>query len=95
MTEPCPALGFFVSVELAPADRRAVRERFRESWLAFLADRGLYAMSVGDDGREWAVGSEASQASEADCEAARRWLDARPEVQRASVGPIEDLNEAS
>ena len=94
MTEPCPMLGFFVSLELAPGSRRD-HEEFRTSWLMFLGTRGLYAMSAGADGREWAVGSEASQALEADCEAARSWLADRPEVRWARVGPIEDLNEAS
>jgi hypothetical protein len=95
MTEPCPALGFFVSIELAPESSARVREQFRDYWLTFLTGRGLYAMSAGADGWKWAVGSEASQASELDCEAARRWLAARPEVRQAKVGSIEDLNESA
>ena len=95
MTEPCPTLGFFVTIDVADSSSRAARDAFRGRWLAFLASRGLYAMSGALDGRRWAVGSEASQASELDCEAARAWLDAQPEVRRADVGSIEDLNEAS
>jgi hypothetical protein len=95
MTEPCPTLGFFVAIDIAPSSSEVARAAFRARWRDFLAGRGLYAMSAEPDGRRWAVGSEASQASELDCEAARAWLDAQPEVQRAEVGPIEDLNEAS
>ena len=95
LTEPCPARGFFVAIELAPASSARVRKEFRDRWLTFLAGRGLYAMSAGADGWKWAVGSEASQASELDCEAARNWLAARPEVRQAKVGSIEDLNESA
>lgn len=95
MTEPCPALGFFVSIELAPSTSARVREEFRQSWLGFLVGRGLYATSAGADSRQWAVGSEASQASEVDCDAARSWLATRPEVRQAEVGAIEDLNESA
>ena len=93
MTEPCPALGFFVTIDFVPSSTRGTRDQFRSHWLEFVAGRGLYAVSAAPDGRHWAVGSEASQASELDCEAARAWLGAQPEVGHASVGPIEDLNE--
>ena len=95
MTEPCPTLGFFVTIATAPSSSEIARDAFRARWLDFLASRGLYAMSAAPDGRRWAVGSEASQASELDCEAARAWLSAQPAVRHAEVGSIEDLNEAS
>jgi hypothetical protein len=95
MTEPCPMLGFIVSIGLAPESSAAVRDEFRAQWLAFLAERGLYAISAGTDDREWAVASDASQASDADCDATRAWLAGRPELREARVGTIEDLNEAS
>lgn len=95
MTEPCPALGFFVAIDIAPSSSEIARAAFRARWLEFLASRGLYAMSAAAAGQRWAIGSEASQATELDCEAARAWLDAQPEVHRAEVGAIEDLNEAS
>ena len=95
MTEPCPTLGFFVTIDAARSSAELARDAFRARWLDFLASRGLYAMSAAADGRRWAVGSEASQASELDCEAARAWLGKQPEVRHAEVGSIEDLNEAS
>jgi hypothetical protein len=95
MTEPCPTLGFFVTIDTARSSSQTARDAFRARWLDFLGGRGLYAMSAARDGRRWAVGSEASQASELDCEAARAWLSAQPEVHHAEVGSIEDLNEAS
>ena len=88
-------LGFFVSIELAPESSSTAHDEFRTSWLTFLGTRGLYAMSAGADDREGAVGSEASQAWEADCEAARSWLAGRADVRRARVGPVEDLNEGT
>ncbi|MFL5560506.1 MAG: hypothetical protein ACJ79K_03440 [Gemmatimonadaceae bacterium] len=95
MTEPCPMLGFFVIIELAPDSSPSPPGGFAADWREFLATRGLYAMSADAAARRWAVASEASQAVEADCDAARGWLAARPDVGRVEVGPIEDLNAAS
>ena len=95
MTEPCPTLGFFVAIDIAPSSSEIELATFRARWLAFLASRGLYAVSAVADGQRWAIGSEASQATELDCEAARAWLGTQPEVHHAEVGAIEDLNEAS
>jgi len=95
MTEPCPMLGFFVVIELATDSSLRSRSDFATDWRDFLAMRGLYAMSADAAGRRWAVASEASQAVEADCDAARGWLAARRDVGRVEVGPIEDLNAAA
>jgi uncharacterized protein YggL (DUF469 family) len=95
MTEPCPMLGFFVAVEPAAGISASARSEFIAAWVTFLAGRGLYAVAASSDTMRWVIASEASQALDADCQAARAWLAARSEVRRAEVGSIVDLNGAT
>ena len=89
MSAPCPALGFVVAMESAPA----VRDELARAWQALLDARGLCATGGGAERREYVVTSEASQATESDRDAVRDWLASRGEVRRWHVGEIEDLRE--
>jgi len=89
MSAPCPALGFVVTMELAPGAHDALWR----AWSELLEARGLCAAGGVAERRECVVTSEASQATESDRDAVRAWLAARGDVRDWRVGEIEDLRE--
>src|SRR5687768_14119629 len=92
MTAPCPTFGFLVAMELTPGLDPSTRNGFRYAWSDFLDSRGLYCGGAGGEKRhEYAVLSEASQATEADRVSTEAWLQSRGELCGWYVGVLEDL----
>ena len=82
-------------MQLAPGLHPSARAELGHAWLAFLAGRGLYCAGGGGAERlAYAVGSEASQATEGDRRAAKAWLASRVELQGWQVGDLDDLDRA-
>ena len=80
---------------MAPELDSTARDGFREAWIEFLETRGLYcAVAGGEERRQYAVASEASQATEADRGSAKAWLASRSELHGWRVGGLEELSEA-
>jgi uncharacterized protein YggL (DUF469 family) len=98
MSAPCPAFGFHVMMETAPSPGSGSCDDLLGAWILFLEGRGLYC-GGGSGGRghpahmEFAVGSEAAQATESDRVAARAWLESRPDLLRWQVGELVDLDQ--
>ena len=95
MSAPCPEFGFAVTIE--PAGGPGTRERptLEEALAALLASRGLSADAGRSGARRFIVRSEGSQATDADREAVRAWLAARPDVRDVHVSDLIDLREAA
>jgi len=96
MSAPCPTFGFLVVMEIADTMDAGANSELRDSWIRFLETRGLYCARGGtvDDPRgklEYVVVSEASQATDADREAARAWLASRRELRAWHVAMLEDF----
>ncbi|HEX2781516.1 MAG TPA: 50S ribosome-binding protein YggL [Gemmatimonadaceae bacterium] len=95
MSAPCPEFGFAVTIEPPGGPGPRERPTFDEALAALLASRGL-SVEAGRAGmRRFIVRSEASQATDADREAVRAWLAARPDVRDARVSDLIDLREAA
>ena len=95
MSAPCPTFGFLVVMEVAETMDAGANTELRDSWIGFLETRGLYCArgdTVGPRGKlEYVVVSEASQATDADREAARAWLASRRELRAWHMGMLEDF----
>jgi uncharacterized protein YggL (DUF469 family) len=75
-------------------DRKTL-DQLWDAWIGFLEGRGLYCGGGGDSDRlEYAVASEASQATESDREAAMTWLAAREDLKSWNVGALIDIGES-
>jgi uncharacterized protein YggL (DUF469 family) len=95
VTAPCPEFGFTVVMKpLEPIDAHAL-EALCDAWIDFLERRGL-CCGGGGDGTclEYAIASEASQATDSDREAVMEWLRARRDVESWNVGALIDLRES-
>ena len=92
MTAPCPTLGFVVSMELARAADGWTS--LADAWRSFLESRGLYCSGgVRGERLEYAVLSEAWQATEVDRASAQAWLAQRDDVKEWRVGELEDFGQ--
>ncbi len=90
MTAPCPTLGFLVSMDADVTSEEWAG--LAEAWAAFLEARGLYARGRLDLHRlEYAVLSEAWQATEGDRVAVEEWLASRDDLMSWRVGGLEDF----
>lgn len=94
MTAPCPSFGFVVRIGLRPGLAGPDGARFWDTWVDFLASRGLCCTGGGGETHEYVVASDASQATESDREAVRAWLAARPELNDVEVSQLIDLDQA-
>ena len=92
MSAPCPTLGFHVRMERLVDPGTKDDDPFLDAWIDFLEGRGLYCGGGGGRRMEFAVASDAFQATENDREAARAWLASRPELKAWEVGDLEDLD---
>jgi len=95
VSAPCPEYGFIVTMELASSLTERERDRLRDAWEDLLASRGLVSEGHVDDEEWWElpVLSEASQATDADREAVRAWLDRRGDLRSWDVGELIDLRD--
>ena len=91
MSQPCPTFGFHVQIELAPTATALDRERFQSAWTLLLESAGLHCSSHSIDAGMF-VSSEASQSADGDRTTVRKWLAARPELSRWSVGELMDFD---
>ena len=94
MTAPCPAIGFLVAMDLAPALTAEARDALWRAWTELLETHGLYCGGGGGYRLEYVVASEAAQATANDRAAISAWLGARAELRAWRVGALMDLNEA-
>jgi uncharacterized protein YggL (DUF469 family) len=97
MSASCPALGFHVVMEPAASAGSAAYNDLLGAWIMFLEARGLYCGGGGGHPgqMEFAVGSEAAQATEGDRVAARAWLASRPDLRHWQVGDLVDLDQVA
>lgn len=90
MTAPCPLFGFELRVQLAPD---AHPEAFLAELQRVATARGLELRGVASRDLRATLASESSQATEADREAIRNWIEARPsaEILRFEISAVSDL----
>ena len=94
MTAPCPSFGFLVTLAFRLGMDEHRRRAFRDTWIEFLEQRGLYCAGGGGDSGEYVVASDASQATDTDRRAVEAWIAQRPELSAWNVGELIDLREA-
>jgi uncharacterized protein YggL (DUF469 family) len=96
VTAPCPTFGFVVSIDSRAELDDPTRKAFRDAWMGFLEQRGLYCGGgdLGDDTQEYVIVSDASQATDSDRTAVREWLRRRPELRAFRIGELIDLSQA-
>lgn len=94
MSAPCPTLGFFVAMDVAPSVDTDAWNSAWDDWIDVLERRGLHCGGGGSERLEYAVASDASQATEEDRIALDAWLAQNPHITAWHVGPLKDLTEA-
>lgn len=92
MTAPCPTFGFHVLLEFAPRISASERATFETAWFAFVRQLGLHAEGR-NNGVQYVVTGDASQAIDGDRTLVHRWLAERPEVLDMHVGELVDLEQ--
>lgn len=93
MSAACPVFGFSIACILRSRLDEAGEAALTDAFLRFATTRGLVC-SGGFSGTRWSmtVHSDAGQATDSDRTAAEAWVDARPEIATATVGPLVDLD---
>jgi hypothetical protein len=95
MSAACPELGFEITLELAADVADARRRALRAAFLALVESRGLAAAGNGDTTLHYWITRDGGQAIDADRDALDAWAAGRPEIARATAGPLVDLREAA
>jgi len=94
MSGPCPTFGFVVTFESRAGLPASAPDALWEAWIEFLEGRGLECGGGGETRHEFAVTSEAGQATNEDRVAAEAWLAAHDDVVRWTVSELHDLSHA-
>ena len=94
MSAPCPTFGFVVTFETRPGLPATAHDELLDAWIEFLEARGLQCGGGGETRHEFAVTSEAGQATNEDRVAAEAWLAAHDDVVRWTVSELHDLSHA-